>query len=655
MRLRKMLFLSAVLCGFISNAQTKELDANLADKWLVTIDGDTITAGEFWYVFNKNAKADEVITKDSLYNYRKLYNKFLLRVQEAKNLGYDTTSKFKKEFEGYKNQLAESYLKDKSVTEGLVQEAYERSQFDVEASHILIGIKNNLAPSDTIEAFKKIQKIRKRALNGEDFSKLAKEFSTDPSAKQNGGYLGYFSAFRMVYPFENAAYKTPVGQISEPFRTRFGYHIVKVSDKRKAVGEIKVAHIMTVVKDDMPEAKKKAAKENIDEIYQKLEAGETFMSLARKFSEDMNTASKGGELPWFGPSKFVPEFENAAFAIEKNGDYTKPIKTAYGWHIIKRIDRKEPAPFDEIKNDIKQKVSRSDRAELSKTSVLNRIKKDYNFEENRKGIDGFFKYCDSTILSAKWVPSTPGKLKTLMFKFDGKSYTQNDFANYLTKTLTPRRGGDYKRIVNNSYNMWIENILKDKERSMLMDKYPDYGRLLKEYKEGIILFDLTSERVWNKSVSGTSGLRAFHETNKNEWTWDERMDGTVYKCIDAATAKKVRKFLKKKKDDVFILDTINHASKLNVRVEAGIYQAADRTDLDGVKFKKGISKVFEKDGSFIVLKVNNIIPVQPKKLSEVRGVVTAKYQDFLMKEWIKELGDKYKIVYNEEVFNQLIP
>ena len=650
-----MLLMSALFCGLFTNAQTKELDPKIADNWLVSVNGDTITAGEFWYVFNKNAKSDEVVTKDSLKNYRKLYNKFLLRVQEAKSLGYDTTAKFKKEFEGYKNQLAESYLKDKSVTEALVKEAFDRSQYDVEASHILIGIKNNLDPSDTLSAYKKIQKLRKRALNGEDFSKLAKENSTDPSAKQNGGYLGYFSAFRMVYPFENAAFNNEVGSISQPFRTRFGYHIVKVTNKRKSVGEIKVAHIMTVVKPDMSAAKKKDAEENIKEIYKKIKAGEDFKLVARKFSEDMNTASKGGELPWFGPSKFVPEFENAAFSLEKNGDVSEPIKTPYGWHIIKRMDRKEPASYDEVVSDIKQKVSRSDRAELSKTSVINRIKREYNFEENRKGIDGFFKYCDSTILSGKWQAPASAKLKTKMFDFDGQAFTQKEFADYLSKTLMPKRGGDYKRLVNNSYEMWIENILKDKERSMLLTKYPDYGRLLKEYKEGIILFDLTSEKVWNKSVSDTAGLRKFHAANMGKWTWDERMDGTVYKCIDAETAKKVRKFLKKKKDDVFILDTINHASKLNVRVEAGIYQAKDRGDLEGVTFKKGISKVFENGGSFLVLKVNNVIPVQPKKLDEVRGVVTAQYQDFLMKEWIKELSNKYNIVYNEEVFNKLIP
>jgi len=251
MKFKKLLFISAVFCGFAVNAQNKELDPDLAKQWLVTIEDDTISAGDFWYVFNKNAAPDEIVTKDSLKNYRELYDKFLLRVHEAKELGYDTTAKFLKEFNGYKDQLAESYLKDKNVTESLVKEAYERSQTDVEASHILIGLKYNGLPHDTMDAYKKIMKIKKMADNGEDFSKLAKEYSTDSSAKENGGYLGFFSAFRMVYPFENAAFNTPVGEVSNPFRTRFGYHIVKVHSKRKAVGEIKVAHIMTVVKPEM--------------------------------------------------------------------------------------------------------------------------------------------------------------------------------------------------------------------------------------------------------------------------------------------------------------------------------------------------------------------------------------------------------------------
>ena len=656
MRFKTILFISFAFFLIKSKAQIEELNPELSKQWLVSIENDTISAGDFWYVYNKNADPKKVVTKDSLLNYRKLYDKFLLKVTEAKSLGYDTTSKFVKEFKGYKNQLADSYLKDKNVTNNLIMEAYERMQMDVEASHILITIPVLAMPSDTISAYKTAMKVKKLAEGGTDFKELAKKYSTDPSAISNGGYLGYFSVFRMVYPFETAAYSTEVGEISKPFRTRFGYHIIKVHSKRKSVGEIKVAHILTVARENMSPEKQKAAENNIYDIYSRLEKGEdSFETLARKFSEDMGTASKGGVLDWFGPNKFVPEFENTAFALESNGDYSKPVKTSYGWHIIKRLDRKAVKSFEESEIELKTKVARSDRAELSETSVLNRIKKDYKFKEYRKGIDNFYQFCDSTLLTANWKAPADKKLKAKMFVFNGITYTQKDFAEHLKTTLVPKRGGDYRRIVTYTYNQWIENMLKDFEKSQLTYKKPDYVRLLKEYREGIILFDLSSERVWNKSITDTAGLRLFHEANSSNWQWDERMEGTVYKCINMETANLVREYLTKKKDDVFILEKINVKSALNVRVEAGVYQAKDRPDLEGVNLSEGIGEVYKKNGQYIVLKVNKILPVQDKKLREVRGSVAAKYQDYLMKQWIQELREKYKIVYNENVFNQLAP
>ncbi len=656
MRFQIILFISFAFFIVKSNAQIKELNPELSKKWLVAIENDTISAGDFWYVYNKNADPKKVVTKDSLVNYRKLYDKFLLKVTEAKSLGYDTTTKFIKEFNGYKNQLADSYLKDKNVTNNLVKEAYERMQTDVEVSHILIKTPNLAMPSDTISAYKTAMRVKKLADGGADFKELAKKYSTDPSVENNDGYLGYFSVFRMVYPFETAAYSTNVGDVSKPFRTRFGYHIIKVHSKRKSVGEIKVSHILTVARDNMPLEKKEVAKKNIYDIYSRLENGEdNFETLARKFSEDMSTASKGGALDWFGPNKFVPEFENAAFALESNGDYSKPVKTSYGWHIIKRLDRKAIKSFEESEIELKTKVARSDRAELSETSVLNRIKSEYKFKEYRKGIDNFYQFCDSTLLTANWNVPEDKKLKAKMFVFNGVTYTQKEFANHLKSTLVPKRGGDYKKIVTYSYNQWIHNMLKEFEKSQLIYKRPDYVRLLKEYKEGIILFDLSSERVWNKSITDTAGLRKFHEANSSNWQWDERMEGTVYKCVNKETAELVKNYLNKRKDDVYILEKINVKSALNVRVEAGTYQSKDRPDLKGLTFTEGISKVYEKDGQFIVLKVNKVLPIQDKEFREVRGSVAAKYQDYLMDEWIKELRGKYKIVYNEKVFNQLAP
>jgi peptidyl-prolyl cis-trans isomerase SurA len=316
MKLNKLFFLSATIFGLFVNAQTNKINPELENKWLVAVSGDTITAGDFWYAFVKNADEKKPINIDSLNKYKELYDKFLLKVSEAKSLGYDTTKKFLKEYKGYKDQLAQSYLKDKSVTENLVKEAFDRSRVDIEASHILLKVPYDAMPEDTLKAYKKAEDIIKKVKNGEDFATLADKYSEDNGVK-NGGYLGFFSVLKMVYPFENAAYKTNPGEISSPFRSRFGYHILKVHSSRKAVGEIKVAHIMTIAREGMDAKKLKDAEKNINEIYQMLKDGKEFRELARKFSEDLKTSNKGGELPWFGPRKFLPEFENVAFGLKK--------------------------------------------------------------------------------------------------------------------------------------------------------------------------------------------------------------------------------------------------------------------------------------------------------------------------------------------------
>ena len=657
MKSQNNLLLAILLMVFsVVNAKEDvlEIDKNLSSRWLVAIEGDTTTAGDFWYLFNKNNFDKTIPNIDSLNKYRDLYSKFLLKVKDASERGLDTTKKFLKEFEGYKNQLAESYLKDKSVTKSLVQEAYSRSLEDIEASHVLIKVQYHASPQDTLIAYKKALKVQKLARKGGDFSGLAKKYSGDPSAKSNGGYLGFFTAFKMVYPFENAAYETKIGEVSEIARTRFGYHVLKVHSKRKTIGEIKVAHIMMIVKDDMEQSLKTAAKDRANEVFEKLNTGASFEELAQKFSEDQQTRGKGGELPWFGAGKFVPEFETAAFNLIKKGDYSKPFKTKYGWHIIKLLDKKQPKSFNESKSELKNKVARSDRAEKSEEFVLKRIKTDYNFKENRDGIDSFLDFCDTTLLTGKWTIPKDEKLKTVMFSFAGKSYTQKEFAIHLSKRLSTRKGGDYKHLVNLSYDTWQKTIVINYEKTKLGAKYPEYLRLLKEYRDGIILFELTDQMVWSKALKDTAGLRSFHKQNLSKWTWDTRIKGTVYKCTDLVNATLVRKYLKQGKDDVFILENVNKESKLNVRVEAGFFQRKERPEIGDLKFKKGVSKIVEVKGLFSVLKVKEVIPAANKILKEVKGLVTAEYQEYLMKEWLNTLTSKYKLEYNESVYKQLV-
>ena len=300
-----------------------------------------VSKSEFVDVYSKNnISAKGNFDDKSIREYLDLYIKFKLKVQEAKDMKLNEKEAIIKEFETYRKQLAKSYLVDKKVTEQLLQEAYERAKKEVKASHILLRLAPDASPEDTLKVYQNAMGIRKQLIDGkEDFAKVAKEKSEDPSAKKNGGDLGYFSVLQMVYPFECGAYNTKKGNISMPVRTQFGYHLIKVDDVRPANGSIKTAHLFIKVPQSIIEDKNSTYKKKIDDIYAKLKAGEKFETLVAQFSEDPTTAQKGGELPWFTSGRMIKSYEDAAFALKANGDVSEPIRTAYGWHIIKRIDK----------------------------------------------------------------------------------------------------------------------------------------------------------------------------------------------------------------------------------------------------------------------------------------------------------------------------
>ncbi|MGB3946622.1 MAG: peptidylprolyl isomerase, partial [Bacteroidia bacterium] len=389
-------------------AQTKNKDAVL-----MTIGQNKVTVAEFESVYKKNNTKDVANDAKSLNDYVDLFVNFKLKVKEAEELKLDTAKAFKDELAGYRKQLAQPYLTDKDVNEKLLQETYSRLQEDVHASHILVKVAETALPKDTLEAYNKIMKIRARVLKGEDFNKVASEkgISDDPSAKDNGGDLGYFTALQMVYTFETAAYTTKVGDVSMPVRTRYGYHIIKVHDKRKAQGEVLVAHIMVKTPPNMTKEDSTNAVTKINEIHSKLKAGAKFEELATQFSDDKTSAKKGGELMWFGTSKMPIEFEKASFALKNKGDFSNPTKTKYGWHVIKLIDRRGLATFDAMKNELKDKVTKDSRSQAGRASLIAKIKAEYKFKENLAARDEFAKVLDSTVFEGTWDKAKAASLK----------------------------------------------------------------------------------------------------------------------------------------------------------------------------------------------------------------------------------------------------
>jgi peptidyl-prolyl cis-trans isomerase SurA len=642
-------------CSLILGQATAQ-NANGSDPELLNIAGKPITKSEFMSVYMKNNTKAQATDPKSVEDYMELFINFKLKVKAAEDLGMDTVSTFRNELEGYRKQLAQPYLVDNEVTDQLLKEAYERMKTDVHASHVLIKCEPNALPKDTLAAYNKAMDVRKRLTKGEVFSKVAKTMSDDPSAKENGGDLGFFSSLQMVYPFETAAYTTEPGKISMPVRTRFGYHIIMVTEKRKNPGTITVAHIM--VKSPLGAAAEDSlkARKKIDEIMGKLKAGEKFAELARQFSDDKGSAKRGGELPAFGTGRMVPEFEKAAFALEKDSAVSDIIKTQYGWHIIKRISKKELASFDEMKAEIKSKVSKDSRSQKSKDSKLAGIKKEYGFKETVSSRDELTPLMDTTYFEGKWQSEKARALNKSLFSIGDKNYTQSDFVKFLESRQTKRPKVDLAQLIKDQYSIFINESLLAYEETKLPAKYPDYKALLQEYRDGILLFDLTDKNVWSKAVKDTTGLKSFYEANKTKYMWDSRVQATIYKCADEKIAAEVRKKLSTKKkpvSDEELKKEINKDSQLALEIETGKFLKGENEWVDKNGWTPGLGANQIKEKQVVIVKVEKVINPEPKTLQEAKGAITADYQTQLEKDWIASLRAKYTISVNRELLKSI--
>ena len=642
-------------------------NANQNEKVLMTIGSEKVTVSEFQNIFQKNNDLEN-INKEELENYVDLFVKFKMKVLDAESISLDTSRKFINELNGYRKQLSRPYLTDKQAENKLLSEAYERTLKEVKVSHILILLDENALPKDTLSIFNKINLIRNKALNGESFDLLAKTYSEDPSAKINSGNLGYFSAFRMVYPFENAAYNTNVGEVSKPFRTRFGYHILKVTDKRESRGQVKVAHIMIEQKENANTKEIETATEKVNQLMDFFNQGKTFDELVQ-FSDDNGTKNKGGELPWFGTGQMVPEFENAAFNL-KVGEISKPIKTNYGWHILKLIDKKNIEDFDAIKSELERKIKRDTRSNKGRKSLINRIKKENNFKEYKNNLEVFYQMNFDEISDFK----LSSNFKVL-FSLKNKKYFQSDFFSYLKKNKTPVDQSKIVSVINKMYFDWIEKECINLEDKNLESKYPEFKSLMQEYRDGILLFDLMDQKVWSKAVKDTVGLKNYFDLTKDKYKWDERIEASIFTCIDISVAERVKKLLSENSisslsnEELSLLDLgkgeyrlnevdvekiINNINPLNLKVENGKFIKGENSHIDKNNISKGFTDFEFKENKIVVFAlIHNILKPTYKDFNEAKGQLIANYQDYLEAVWINELEKKYPVKINDKLLRDI--
>jgi len=625
---------------------------------LFKLGNDPVYVKDFEYVYNKNNINNQAdYSEKSLTEYLRLYENFRLKVREAEAQKLDTIKSLQNELESYRKQLAKSYLTDREITDKLIEEAYQRSMQEVNVSHILVKLAEDANPADTLAAWKKIMDIRKRIAKGEDFGKLAAQLSEDPSAKQNNGDIGWFTVFQTVYPFETVAYTLKAGEISGPVRTQFGYHLVKKQNSRNARGEIRVSHLMLKFAEGADEATKTSLKQKTDSIYNVLMAGNmTFEAAVQAFSDDRTSKFKNGELPAFSTGRMVPEFEEAAYSIKKDGEISAPIKTQYGWHIIKRLELKETLPFADVKSELKRRVERDSRSEVAKETLLARIKKDYNFKDFPSNKAAVFALVDSSILKGNFKFEDKTRAGLPLFTLAGKDYSQSDFLAYLEKVARRRSDKSKDALLEEYYSNFVSQSCIDYEESQLESKKPDFKMLMKEYRDGILLFELTDRNVWSKAVKDTIGLEEFYRTNKGKFMWGERAEARIFNCTDQAICDKAYKMISKGKTVEEMQSKLNKpGASSKVSVINGKYEKGQYDPVDKAGWKPGMSPVNKvNDSTFTFVQIVRIAKPEPKLLSEAKGYHVSDYQEFLEKQWLDELRKKYPVVLNEQVFRSLI-
>jgi len=615
------------------------------DDVLFSVGDEPILAQEFIRVYNKNLEIVQDESQKDIDAYLNLFVNYKLKLQEAKSIGLDKKPSYLKELKGYQKQLSKKYLTESNVTEALIKEAYDRMSYEIKAQHILVRIEEY--EKDTTAYYKKILNFKER------FFKQG--FESVKTSVHNGNTvfvedLGYFSSFKMVYDFESAAYNTGVGEISDPFRTQYGYHVVKVLDKRKSQGEVTVGHIMISLNENDSLAK---AEVRINELYKMLQQGQKFESLAQQFSEDKSSAKMGGKLKSFKTGQLASaEFEKVAFSLQNNGDISIPFKTSYGWHIVKLYNKTPLASYEQLKSDLEQQVKRDSRSKLISSAMSKKLRQNYKVPEAAVVLPNFLEFFDEEFFKNTWTLSESFEGSKQFIVIGNKQLVYSDFYNYLNNS---KRGLKVRQSVTDFVTTQYENfvnseVLKYHEENLEFVNV-DFANILNEYREGLLLFDLMEDKVWNAVKSDTAALHAFYESNKKDYLNPEKVKAILVTSPKKEFIKKAKKLLIENKTVEEIKQQIN-TSDQNILVTTGMLSKNTNIIPEDFLMKIGLSDIYKWNKAYHIVMVTEVLPESIKTFEDARGLVISDYQIIYEKNWMEVLSKKYKVSVNKEVLKR---
>lgn len=634
----KKIALLALSVATIATAAAKKT----SDPILLTVDKQPVTVSEFKYLYEKNRTQQT----DSLTptNYLEMFINYKLKVADAKANGIDTTEAFRKEFDKYKFDLFKPYLENRQCIDSLIKDEYDRMHYEVDANHIMIykGRTNAQKAASKHMA----DSLRQAILSGADYAEIARKYSFDQNSAPNGGHLGYMAAGQVPYQFEETAFSLPIGQISEVVETPYAYHIIRVDDRRPAKGQVLTRHILKLTQGKSPE-QQAAAKAAIDSLYRlAITPGTDFAALAKAESEDPGSATNGGMLPWFGAGMMVPEFENTAFSLADSA-ICKPIQTNYGYHIIQCLGHRSIAPYDEAAKNIVMRISRDDRRFIPRQKKFEQLKSQYGVNIYQTNIDGLTKAIDKATRLDTTIAAIFTKYPAPFAKVGDKVITSSDVLSK-TNLSVPVQAEEAKALVNRTLNNLVDDELCNLEINRLEASDQDFRNILREYHDGMMLFDISNRRVWEAASSDKEGLNKYFQDNKSKYKFDQpRFKGVMVYAQTDSLAKSAEAYVKSHKIGI---DSLGRTLRANVgkglRVEKVLAKKGDNPRIDysvwNIPYKQNGNSSWRNwfvfDGKIID---------EPEEVSDIRAQVITDYQQELERRWLKELRDKYSVKVNK--------
>lgn len=647
-----LLLILAFSCSPKSTVAPVEIQEDIPSP-LLAIGDNAVFGDEFLHMLSKNREfknSENKISEEEFFENLELFINYKLKVKEAESLGLDKTEEFEREFEVFKDDLTQPFLIKNSLQEGELMKAYNRMKEVVKASHILLQFPPNASQADTISVLRMALKLKEEAENGADFNELAFEHSDDPSAKDNKGNLGYFTALQMVSSFEDAAYSMQVGQISDPILTNFGYHIIKLEDRQPNPGEVKVSHILVRSQGNDPVTEERILRK-VSEIYTELQKPESsWEEICELYSEDAGTKNTGGTLPWIGLGSVIPEFERAAFSLQEEGEISPPVKTPFGYHIIRLEGKKPLASYEEMESSIKSRILRDSRSTLIQSQVVAIQKSKYGFVENEVLVDsvnGLFTTTSRQEIAE--ILKSKNLLDSVLFSINNKPKTVKGLLDFIAEDKQVVRTNP-QNYFQTWFDKYVEVNLQEAEINDLMTNNDEYRLMIQEYRDGILLFSLMNEQVWQKAIEDSLGQVKFYQENISRYQWNERIQALILTMAKEESIPSVRKFLSDKKYQPNLVDRLENTFLINnplaFTVSEGIFEWQQHPILKNADMALNFQELRLENKTYMVVLGEKVLP-GPKKFEETRGKVIQDYQEFLDKQLISTLKEKYAVQINE--------